>query len=187
MSVVTLVVPGAREGELRELQVEGSTYDPSAGGVLGASSPLDASLLEVSRVATLCNECDVELKDGVFKVTRGAMTEPWSAIEVLVGFDRSVGTQTAHLSPVLSAHSPPWAPSTTLTLHLASGLYQAVGQPTEAALRVVADKLLADQETETFGVATRYWAAKHGKEATLEFDRSRKRMSVIVSAGVKVR
>ena len=28
---------------------------------------LDACLMEVSRVATLCNECDVQLHEGVFK------------------------------------------------------------------------------------------------------------------------
>jgi hypothetical protein len=50
---------------------------------------------------------------------------------------------------------------------------------------VVADKLLSAQPGETFGGAQRYWNSKHSKEATLEFDRARKRMSVIVSAGVK--
>ena len=50
---------------------------------------------------------------------------------------------------------------------------------------MVADKLLNAQPGDTFGGAQRYWDGKHGKEATLEFDRARKRMSVIVSPGVK--
>jgi hypothetical protein len=67
MSVVTLVVPGSHTDEVRELAVTGSTYDPAAGEVQGATDTLDACLMEVSRVATLCNECDVQLHEGVFK------------------------------------------------------------------------------------------------------------------------
>ena len=69
--------------------------------------PLDASLLEFSRVASLCNECEVEkTEDGQFK---------------------------------------------------------SIGAPTEAALQVAADKLMAAHEAaeEPFQAAKRFWGPRH--------------------------
>mmetsp|Transcript_13202 Transcript_13202/g.25228 ORF Transcript_13202/g.25228 Transcript_13202/m.25228 type:complete len:1055 (+) Transcript_13202:56-3220(+) len=124
MSVVEVVTPASSK-DIRALHVEGSTYNPKHGGVQQCPSPLDASLLEFARVATLCNDCQVEEKDGQFK---------------------------------------------------------AVGQPTEAALRVVADKLMGNHlSSDPTHAATKHFSPMFKKEAVLEFDRDRKRMSVICS------
>ena len=62
------------------------------------------------------------------------------------------------------------------------GLHKAVGQPTEAALRVVADKIMASTAgAAPFNAAIDYFGPKHAKQAVLEFDRDRKSMSVIVN------
>ncbi|KAG6555237.1 hypothetical protein Mapa_003278 [Marchantia paleacea] len=80
-------------------------------------------------------------------------------------------------------------------IQLKNGSYCAVGMPTEAALMVLVEKLnvpdkearkkikaarLAKVETEVLG-ACKYWGQNVSRLVTLEFDRSRKSMSVLVN------
>jgi len=129
MSVVEIVLPGSAPDDLRTYQVSGSTYSSSLGEVVNAPSNLDAGLLELSRVATLCNECQLE----------------------------------------------------RLEANEGKEVFKVVGMPTEGALRVLADKLVAKhtQDPDPFNSAKRFWDTKHSKQCVLEFDRERKRMSVI--------
>ena len=66
------------------------------------------------------------------------------------------------------------------------GAFVRVGEPTETALRVLAEKLgppavatPALQDTETWCRAARAWSQAFARNATLEFDRGRKSMSTI--------
>eukprot|EP00887_Chlorella_sp_A99_P001879 scaffold19.g1879.t1 len=137
MSAVTLVALGASPAEVRDFEVEGSTFDPDGGTVLGLTK-LDKNLEAIAEVAALCSDARVELKEG----------------------------------------------------H-----YRAVGQPTEAALLVLAEKLgvpdaaeqqaiiqarKADPAAGAMGACAHY-AARFRRLATLEFDRDRKSMSVVVA------
>eukprot|EP00899_Mesostigma_viride_P012271 jgi/Mesvir1/21044/Mv08091-RA.1 len=142
MSVVALAAPGeSLEAPLREFEVQGNTYDPREGGVvgLGGVSSLDKGLQAVARVCCLCNESSIDIKNGVFK---------------------------------------------------------AVGQPTEASLMVLVEKLgvpdasenarivaarQAGEESNTDWLhgAARYWQSQCSRLALLEFDRDRKSMSVL--------
>ncbi|KAK3250133.1 calcium-transporting ATPase [Cymbomonas tetramitiformis] len=126
MSVTSIVVPASAE-TIRNIEVQGSTYNPRMGGVSGVTGPLDASLLAFTEVATLCNQSvvDSDEKEEVFK---------------------------------------------------------AIGQPTEAALMVAADKLVyLHGGDDAYKSASRQWISKYTTQAVLEFDRDRKRMSVICS------
>ena len=134
---------GAGGGLLTSYEVQGTSYDPSDGGVVGlVGGSLDACVTAVSRVCVMCNESTVELKDGAFR---------------------------------------------------------CAGEPTEGALKVLAEKIgvadaaanakivklrAADPAKGCQGVADHH-AAQGAKLATLEFDRGRKSMSVIVADGGK--
>ena len=131
MSAVTLVTFGAGTTALRDLEVDGSTFDPDDGSILGASA-LDATLLATAEVCALCNDSRLDVKHGLFK---------------------------------------------------------AIGQPTEAALLVLAEKIgvvapaeqrkiVAGRQLQPTGTCASY-CARYQKLATLEFDRDRKSMSVL--------
>ena len=155
MSAVRLVVPKAptsaktpskiakkgSPGLLTSYAVQGTSYDPSDGGVVGLKGgALDACVNAVSRICVMCNESTIELKDGQFR---------------------------------------------------------CAGEPTEGALKVLAEKIGVDDSAANAkivklrskdpakgcgGVAA-YHSSNGAKLATLEFDRGRKSMSVIVSDG----
>ncbi|CAO3589864.1 unnamed protein product [Absidia cylindrospora] len=72
--------------------------------------------------------------------------------------------------------------------------YQNIGEPTEAALQVLVEKLGTDDETYNKSLATLskteratacsdYFSKQHERNATLEFTRDRKSMSVLVTCG----
>ena len=68
-------------GLLTSYEVQGTSYDPSDGGVVGlVGDSLDACVAAVSRVCVMCNESTVELKDGQFRCA-GEPTE--GALKVL--------------------------------------------------------------------------------------------------------
>jgi len=141
MSAVTLVAAGPRGKALREFVVEGSTFNPSDGGVVGhpgAGGNLDPGLAACAQVCALNNESRVEYKDGAYKL---------------------------------------------------------MGEPTEGALKVLAEKLgpatpegaaaVAGQRKsegpKACMAANDTYSAALAKVALLEFDRTRKSMSVLVS------
>eukprot|EP00897_Mesotaenium_endlicherianum_P010467 jgi/Mesen1/9449/ME000626S08697 len=83
MSVTTLVSPGGSADELREYMVEGTTYSPTDGGIVGwSSASLTLNLETLAEVAAVCNDAGVAYtaKSG-YKAT-GMPTE--AALMVLV-------------------------------------------------------------------------------------------------------
>jgi Ca2+-transporting ATPase len=150
MSAVRLVTlaaaPPKGAADLRSFEVEGTTYSPEEGAIVGLRS-LDAALRAVAAVCAICNESRIEWRD-----------------------DKQV--------------------------------YACVGEPTEAALRVLVEKMGAgsasvdkavararaagDRAAAAQGACAAYEAAER-KLALLEFDRSRKSMSVLVDGGAGVR
>lgn len=77
MSVVRLVSVGFTPGELKEYAVEGTTYDPSDGGVVGLpieGGGLDKSLEAIAEIAAVCNDAGLSYKKGAFGAT-GMPTE----------------------------------------------------------------------------------------------------------------
>eukprot|EP01065_Artemidia_motanka_P001189 TRINITY_DN10555_c0_g3_i1.p1 TRINITY_DN10555_c0_g3~~TRINITY_DN10555_c0_g3_i1.p1 ORF type:complete len:1040 (+),score=363.16 TRINITY_DN10555_c0_g3_i1:106-3225(+) len=122
MSVLHLVAMGARTGAIRDLEVTGSSYKPTDGGV---RAPSDANLARVAEVCCLCNDSKLKIDE--------------------------------------------------------QGVYRAVGAPTEAALRVLVEKLGGATAGTEACPEPRNSAIekKYTKLATLEFDRDRKSMSCI--------
>lgn len=77
MSVVRLVSVGFTPGELREFVVEGTTYDPADGGVVGLpieGGGLDKSLEAIAEISAVCNDAGLAYKKGAYGAT-GMPTE----------------------------------------------------------------------------------------------------------------
>ena len=51
---------------LRSYDVDGTSYDPSDGGIVGMVK-LDACISALAQVCVMCNESVIELKDGQYK------------------------------------------------------------------------------------------------------------------------
>jgi len=125
--------------DLRVFEVQGSTYSPEEGAVVGLRG-LDPTLRSLAAVCALCNESRIQ----------------WRADK---------------------------------------GAYACVGEPTEGALKVLVEKMGPQSPAEEQPVqqlrakdkaagaeaACATYAAAERKLAVLEFDRSRKSMSVLVS------
>ena len=124
--------------DLRPLEVQGTTYSPEEGAIVGLRG-LDASLTTLAAVCALCNESRIE-----YRADKGA--------------------------------------------------YVCVGEPTEGALKVLVEKLGAPTDAENSSISAArqrdrvaaaegtcdVYCARERKVALLEFDRSRKSMSVLV-------
>jgi Ca2+-transporting ATPase len=125
--------------DLRPLEVQGTTYSPEEGAIVGLRG-LDASLATLASVCALCNESRIE-----YRADKAA--------------------------------------------------YVCVGEPTEGALKVLVEKLGAPTDADNNSIATARgrdraaaaegacdaYCARERKVALLEFDRSRKSMSVLVA------
>ncbi|KAK9917696.1 hypothetical protein WJX75_007286 [Coccomyxa subellipsoidea] len=96
MSVVQLIATGSSESDMRHIAVEGTSFNPSAGGVVGVKS-LDRNLEAIAEVCAVCNEARIECKEGVFKAA-GAPTE--AALVVLA---EKLGVPHAHQSAAIAA------------------------------------------------------------------------------------
>ena len=66
MSAVSLVAFGKDIGSLRDLEVDGSTFDPEDGAILGMTS-LDSALTSAAEVCALCNDSRLDIKNGAYK------------------------------------------------------------------------------------------------------------------------
>jgi len=131
MSAVTLVTFGKKSSDIRDMEVQGTSFDPEDGELVGAAT-VDSGLQRVATICALCNDSSVVSK---------------------------------------------------------SGSYKAIGQPTEAALLVLGEKVgVADASVQNEINNTRsknptgacsYYESTYKKLATLEFDRDRKSMSVL--------
>ena len=63
MSAVKIVVPGfTAASKFRVFDVQGTSYDPSDGRVVGLTK-IDTSLAQLAKIATLCNDAVVEVAD----------------------------------------------------------------------------------------------------------------------------
>ena len=150
MSVVRLVVPGESGGKssrkggsndtLRSYDVDGTSYDPSDGGIVGLTHKLDACITAVAQVCVMCNEAVIELKEGQYKCS-GEPTE--GALKVLA---------------------------------------EKIGVESDAEMSNIVDLRVSDPAKGCQGVSTAV-NAECAKLATLEFDRGRKSMSVVISEG----
>lgn len=75
MSVTELVANGPAPGTTRDFHVEGTTYNPLDGGIIGwAHDSLDANLQSIAEVCALCNEAAISFKGNQFRAT-GIPTE----------------------------------------------------------------------------------------------------------------
>ncbi|KAG6583455.1 Calcium-transporting ATPase 4, endoplasmic reticulum-type [Cucurbita argyrosperma subsp. argyrosperma] len=82
MAVAKIVALGSRVGTLRAFDVEGTTYDPLDGKIIGwLGGQLDANLQMLAKIAAVCNDAGVE-KSGHHFVANGMPTE--AALKVLV-------------------------------------------------------------------------------------------------------
>ena len=107
----------------------------------------------------------------------GVSYEPVGAIEGMP----------ATISPLLQDIAAISALCNDANLEFKDGQYSRVGEPTEAALKVLAEKIgvpgLSKRTSDPFMLAhecSDYWNTQYVKLATLEFSRDRKSMSVLV-------
>ncbi|KAK9815793.1 hypothetical protein WJX72_009539 [[Myrmecia] bisecta] len=80
MSAVQLVTLGAAASDLRTFTVEGHTFNPTQGTIVGLQA-VDKALEAIAEVCAVCNEARLEHKAGVYKAV-GAPTE--AALVVMV-------------------------------------------------------------------------------------------------------
>ncbi|KAL4335774.1 hypothetical protein GQ457_07G033970 [Hibiscus cannabinus] len=133
MSVSKLIAIGSRSGTLRSFDVEGTTYDPFDGKILGwPVDGMDANLEMIAKISAVCNDAGIE-------------------------------------------HS--------------GNHYVATGMPTEAALKVLVEKMGLPEESDSSSTShgdpqrcCQRWKKMEQRIATLEFDRDRKSMGVIVNS-----
>ena len=82
MAVAKIVALGSRVGTLRAFDVEGTTYDPSDGKIIGwLGGQLDANLQMLAKIAAVCNDAVVQ-KSGHHFVVNGMPTE--AALKVMI-------------------------------------------------------------------------------------------------------
>jgi Ca2+-transporting ATPase len=82
MSVTELIAMGSTPGTTRDLHVEGTTYSPLDGGIVGWSpDSLDTNLLSIAEVCVLCNEAAISYKGNQFRAI-GIPTE--AALKVVM-------------------------------------------------------------------------------------------------------
>ncbi|MBA0582626.1 hypothetical protein Gorai_024762 [Gossypium raimondii] len=136
MAVSKLVAIGSRSGTLRSFDVEGTTYDPFDGKILGwPVDGMDANLEMIAKISAVCNDAGVEQS---------------------------------------GRH------------------YVAIGMPTEAALKVLVEKMELPEKyasssapgdpRRTLAGCCQVWNKMVQRIATLEFDRDRKSMGVIINS-----
>lgn len=136
MSVTTMVAMGQTSTDVLEWAVEGTTYSPTDGGIVGWAGGAGATNLQgLAEVAAVCNDAGVQYTKSSYKAT---------------------------------------------------------GMPTEAALKILVEKMgVPDDATQarisaareaqsTLLGACEWWIKRAPRRALLEFDRDRKSMSVIV-------
>ncbi|SAM02208.1 hypothetical protein [Absidia glauca] len=145
MSVARVVSLGNANGQLNELIVSGTSYEPigdivKSDGSKVTSLPAKSHVVrDIARICSLCNDARIS-------------------------YDNT------------------------------NDSYQNIGEPTEAALQVLVEKLGTDSESFNSTLSTiskserttacnDYFSKQHERNATLEFTRDRKSMSVIVSSG----
>jgi len=157
MSAVLLIASGQGTSIVREFQVGGTTYDPDAGQVEGGSAASQENLKCIAEVCALCNDAVLEFKQGHYRAV-GQPTE--AALLVLaekLGVPASLASSFDHSSQLAARRElvdqPPSSPRLGDT------------RDHDVAVTVACDA----------------YAAQYKKIATLEFDRDRKSMSVLVS------
>ncbi|KAJ7556513.1 hypothetical protein O6H91_05G086600 [Diphasiastrum complanatum] len=142
MSVMQLVGIGSLPGSIRDFYVEGTTYSPYDGAILGWSGTSDCNLQSIAEIAAVCNDAGISYTGNQFLAT-SLPTE--AALKVLV---------------------------------------EKMGVPDELAQAKIeqqraSGECLSDHSIVKLGCCD-WWNQKQTRVATLEFDRSRKSMGVIV-------
>ncbi|XAR69005.1 Calcium-transporting ATPase [Bertholletia excelsa] len=140
MAVTRVVAMGEMAGDLRRFTVEGTSYDPSDGGISAgwpADGDMDENLVMMAKIAAVCNDAGVVAQS-----------------------ERK---------------------------------FVSTGMPTEAALKVLVEKMGLPKGSDEGGAASsnpgdsplrccQHWKKMERRIATLEFDRYRKSMGVIVNS-----
>ncbi|BBN18941.1 P-type Ca2+ transporter type 2C [Marchantia polymorpha subsp. ruderalis] len=146
MSVTELVAIGSNPVATREFHVDGTTYSPVDGGIVGWTGELDANLRAIAEISALCNEAAIAFKGNQFRAT-GIPTE--AALKVLV---EKMGVPDARLqAKIAEERSRP--------------------------------QNLLDNTMVELGCCD-FWNSRQEKLGLLEFDRLRKSMGVIVRNNV---
>ncbi|XP_024541081.1 calcium-transporting ATPase 2, endoplasmic reticulum-type isoform X2 [Selaginella moellendorffii] len=155
MSVVQLL---AVEGpdELRTFRVTGTSYDPDDGHVIGLPSELDHNLRTLARICALCNDAGIQFKNGSYSAT-GMPTE--AAMLVLV---EKLGVQDKQ----------------SLQKFKAKRMADPVGAGLSKELCLFLIFIL--MFSFLCSAACAHFSKTNQRLFTLEFDRVRKSMSVIV-------
>lgn len=82
MSVTQFAANAYSPGALREYEVEGTTYNPTDGGILGwCKGKMDPNFQTIAEICALCNDSEVEYKGNQFRAV-GMPTE--AALKVFV-------------------------------------------------------------------------------------------------------
>lgn len=66
MSAVRMVAIGTSTKDVRVFDVDGHTFNPDEGSVVGLNA-LDANTQALAEVCAVCNEASIEVRDGRFK------------------------------------------------------------------------------------------------------------------------
>ncbi|CAI5524933.1 unnamed protein product [Closterium sp. Naga37s-1] len=185
MAVASLAVPRGADGDVRWYDVSGTTYDPGDGEVVGWRGGGGGE-----------REGGGGRREGGESIlSEGGMSEgSASGGGVSEGglSDEGVGSAEVGVWSVAAISALCNDSSITAT----KGRYACSGMPTEAALKVLAEKLgvpsveqqarieaarKASGEEGALCVASTYWEQRWARLCTLEFDRLRKSMSVLVT------
>ncbi|XP_024535215.1 calcium-transporting ATPase, endoplasmic reticulum-type [Selaginella moellendorffii] len=143
MSVMEFAGNGGSAGEVREFSVEGTTYNPDDGEILGLPVSMDRNLQTIAQIAAVCNDAAITYKGGQFRAS-GMPTE--AALKVLV---------------------------------------EKIGLPDAKEYVKIVNQRQRTDYTSDNGAAVNlgccdWWFRRVKRVAALEFDRYRKSMSVIV-------
>jgi len=105
MAVVELILNGPTVGITRDFQVEGTTYSPSDGVIVGLQvGVLDKNLLSCAEIAALCNDAGLMYKGHQF-CAAGLPTE--AALNSYVVYDALTVYVTAVSSGMLQGMNGP--------------------------------------------------------------------------------
>ncbi|MBA0850566.1 hypothetical protein Goshw_001615 [Gossypium schwendimanii] len=162
MAVSKLVAIGSRSGTLRSFDVEGTTYDPFDGKILGwPVDGMDANLEMIAKISAVCNDAGVE-QSGRHYVAIGMPTE--AALKVI---------EQEHLNLSINNSIVMF----TEAVLLCSFSFQVLVEKMELPEKYASSSAPGDPRR-----CCQVWNKMVQRIATLEFDRDRKSMGVIINS-----
>jgi len=186
MTAVSLLMLEGKKGQLVEHEIDGTSYSPVGGvqGIEDDEATKKGAVADIAAVAALCNDATILGNDDAW----GELSEDEDVVD-------------EHGNTIRKLHHKG---KKSKSAGIGKKLYDRTGEPTEAALCILCEKLGGMQEythgkhiseTGSFhlhvppsvmaSANVSLWRAKHARMATLEFHRERKSMSVLSSFGEK--